>query len=70
MFMTLVNITLEQKEFVNLFLQKHLNYNPAGQKSWDISGSFSNSHRSNPSPHPTNNVERVYPEFFSSFNFV
>ena len=29
-----------------------------------ISGAFSNSHRSNPSPHPTNNVERVYPEFF------
>ena len=30
-----------------------------------ISGAFSNSHRSNPSPHPTNNVGRVYPEFFS-----
>ena len=29
-----------------------------------ISGAFSNSHRSNPSPHPTNNVGRVYPEFF------
>ena len=41
------------------------NYNP-GQKSWDtcISGAFSNSHGSNPSPHPTNNVGRVYPEFF------
>ena len=24
----------------------------------------------NPSPHPTNNVGRVYPEFFPSFNFV
>ena len=23
-----------------------------------------------PSPHPTNNVGRVYPEFFQSFNFV
>ena len=23
----------------------------------------------NPSPHPTNNVGRVYPEFFPSFNF-
>ena len=23
--------------------------------------------RSNPSPHPTNNVGRVYPEFFSEF---
>ena len=33
--MTLAIITLEQEEFVNLFLQKHLNYNPAGQKSWD-----------------------------------
>ena len=32
-----------------------------------ISGAFSNSHRSNPSPHPTNNVGRVYPEFFSEF---
>ena len=41
-------------------------------KSWTkvlghfcISGAFSNSHRSNPSPPPTNNVGRVYPEFFS-----
>ena len=44
------------------------NYNP-GQKSWDtcISGAFSNSHGSNPSPHPANNVGRVYPEFFSEF---
>ena len=43
-----------------------------GQKSPDtlkicISGAFSNSHRPNPSPHPTNNVGRVYPEFFSEF---
>ena len=29
-----------------------------------ISGAFSNSHRSNPSPHPTNNVGRMYPDFF------
>ena len=29
-----------------------------------ISGAFSNSHRSNPSPHPTINAGRVYPEFF------
>ena len=35
-----------------------------------ISGALSNSHRSNPSPHPTNNVGRVYPEFFPIFNFV
>ena len=35
-----------------------------------VSGAFSNSRRSNPSPHPTNGVERVYPEFFPSFNFV
>ena len=35
-----------------------------------VSGAFSNSHRPNPSPHPTNNVGRVYPEFFPSFNFV
>ena len=35
-----------------------------------VSGAFSNSHRSNTSPHPTNNVGRVYPEFFPSFNFV
>ena len=28
---------------------------------------FSNSQRLNPSPHPTNNVGRVYPEFFSEF---
>ena len=26
--------------------------------------------RVQPSPHPTNNVGRVYPEFFPSFNFV
>ena len=32
-----------------------------------ISGAFSNSYRPNPSPHPTNNVGRVYPEFFSEF---
>ena len=35
-----------------------------------VSGAFSNSHRFNPSPHPTNGVARVYPEFFPSFNFV
>ena len=29
-----------------------------------ISEAFSNSDRSNPSPHPTNNVGRVYPELF------
>ena len=32
-----------------------------------VSGAFFNSHSSNPSPHPTNNVGRVYPEFFSEF---
>ena len=35
-----------------------------------VPGAFSNAHRSNPSPHPTNNVGRVYPEFFPSFNFA
>ena len=47
--------------------------NNHGQKSWDtfvFLGHFSNSHRSNPSPHPTNNVGHMYPEFFLSFNFV
>ena len=29
-----------------------------------------NPHRSNSSPHPTNIVGRVYPEFFPSFNFL
>ena len=29
-----------------------------------VSGAFSNSHRSKPSPHPTNKVGLVYPEFF------
>ena len=33
----------------------------------DKSLGFSNSHRFNPSPHLTNNVGRVYPEFFSEF---
>ena len=32
-----------------------------------VSGAFSNSHRSKPSPHPTNKVGLVYPEFFSEF---
>ena len=32
-----------------------------------VSRAFSNLHRSNPSPHPTNNVGRVYPEFFPDF---
>ena len=44
-----------------------------GQQSWDtfaFLGSFSNSYRSNPSLHPTNNVGLVYPQFFLSFNFV
>ena len=35
-----------------------------------ISGVFSNSHRSNSSSHPTNNVEHMYPEFFGGLNFV
>ena len=35
-----------------------------------VSGVFFNSRRSNLSPHPTNNVGRVYPEFFQRFNFV
>ena len=35
-----------------------------------VSGIFFKSHRSNPSPHPTNNVGRVYPDFFERFNFV
>ena len=37
-----------------------------GQRSWDWA--FSSSHRSNFSPHTTNNVRRVYPEFFPRFN--
>ena len=32
-----------------------------------IFGAFSNSHISCPSPHPTNNVGRLFPEFFSQF---
>ena len=32
-----------------------------------ISGAFSDSHKSNPSPHATHNVGRVYPEFFFEF---
>ena len=35
-----------------------------------ISGAFSNSHRPNLSPHPTNDVEHVHPELFLSLNFV
>ena len=34
-----------------------------------VSGAFSNSKRSNPSPHLTNNVGRVYPDLFSEFQF-
>ena len=33
-----------------------------------ISGAFSNSHRPNASPHPTNNVGRMYPGFFYRFS--
>ena len=48
------------------------NYNH-GQKSWDTFaclGCFP-IHAAQHSPHPgTNNVGRVYPEFFPSFNFV
>ena len=32
-----------------------------------VSGAFSTSHRPKSSPHPTNNVGRVHPEFFSEF---
>ena len=32
-----------------------------------VSGAFSNSHRFSLSPHPTNNVGRLYPDFFSEF---
>ena len=32
-----------------------------------VSEAFSNSHRFNPSPHPTKNVGRVYPELVSEF---
>ena len=34
-----------------------------------ISGAFSNSHKSNLSPQPTNNVGLVYPEFFFFYEF-
>ena len=34
-----------------------------------FSGAFQFIQIHNPSPHPTNNVGRVYPEFFPSFNF-
>ena len=42
-------------------------------QSWDtfaltFTGAFSNSHRSNPSPHSTNNVGRMYREFLPSLN--
>ena len=32
-----------------------------------IFGGFSNSHRHNSSPHPTNKVGSMFPEFFSEF---
>ena len=35
---------------------------------FSVSGAFSNSHRSNTSPHPTNNVGGVYPEFFRVYH--
>ena len=35
-----------------------------------ISGAFSNSHVPYPFSHPSNNVGRMYPKFFPSFNFV
>ena len=48
-----------------------LYYNQTELHSWTkvlghfcISGAFSNSHRPNLSPHPTNDVGHVHPEFF------
>ena len=61
----------------NLYIVKLSAANLSKLQSWTkvlghfcVSGVFFNSHRSNPSPHPTNNVGRVYPEFFQRFNFV
>ena len=54
----------------NYFLSMWESYNHAWTKVFGhlcVSGAFSSSHRSNPFPHPTNNVGRVYPEFFSEF---
>ena len=65
----------QKKTFMALgwTIKKHPRHNPflIKLKSWTkvlghfcVSGVFFNSHRSNPSPHPTNNVGRMYPEFF------
>ena len=54
----------------NCLFSSHLFFRQSWTKVFGhycISGAFSNIHRSNPSPHPTNNVGRVYPEFFSEF---
>ena len=50
---------------IDFFLPTSISDNH-GQRSWDWA--FSSSHRSNFSPHTTNNVGRVYPEFFPRFN--
>ena len=70
--MTLVIITLEQEEFVNLFLQKYLNYNPAGQKSWDtlhfwVIFQFT---QVQPLSSPHKQCWMCVSRIFSSFNFV
>ena len=73
--------TSTYKHFICILRLKYNCNMPAGSyanlRSWKkvlghfgISGAFSNSQRSNPYLHPKNNVGRVYPEFFMSFNFV
>ena len=54
----------------NSAIETTIMFNSLGTLLITISGAFSNSNRSSPSPHPTNNVGRVYPECFPSFNFV
>ena len=66
----MTSMEIAKKSLIQMTILR-TNYNH-GQKAWDtsISEAFSNSHRSSSSPHATNNVGHVYPEFFPSFNFV
>ena len=69
MFMTLTSYTRTERVCKPLFA-KALKLQSCWTKVLGhfASGSFSNSHRSNPSPHPTNNVgHMMYPEFFFEF---
>ena len=55
-----------QSQWAN-YLTTNYNHEQRSLDTFAFLGRFANSHRSNPSPHPTNNVGRVCPDFFLKF---